>query len=65
MGTCFTTPKHSLMSTYTSTYMYNPLEQQQSPTYSKYNVDIQNNSPKYSEGPLNCNIPPIYFPPPT
>ena len=63
MGTCFTTPKHSFMSTHT----YVKLEQQQSPTYSKYNVDVQTNrpSPTYYEGPLNYNMPPIYTPPPT
>jgi hypothetical protein len=64
MGTCFTTPKHSFMSTHT----YVQLDQLQSPTYSKYNVNDQKNSknsPKYYEGPLNCNMPPIYFPPPT
>ena len=62
MGTCFTTPKHSFMSTHT----YSPLERQ-SPTYSKYNVSVQTNRPipKYYEGPLNCNMPPTYSTHPT
>lgn len=50
-----------------STHTYIQLDQLQSPTYSKYNVDVQKNSPspKYYKGPLNYNIPPLYCPPPT
>ena len=63
MGACFTTVKDSYTNTYTNTYI--PLRETPSPTYSKYNVNVQKNSHEYYDIPLNDNIPPIYCPPPT